>query len=157
MSCVTCHLSGVTFQVSGVTCLVSYVFFLVKLVGGGSVINRAYPVQFKQHLSLLKTKTLTSIPSHGSVCVFYRSLSKSLSIVFSLISYRIQPYLSCPRAENQSVERRPRRGMVVGAKRQDRTGQGRSSRSKARGRAVTGAAKTASSSMSLPVQKKQEV
>ena len=129
----------------------------MKLVGGGSVINGAYPVQLKQHLSLLKTTMLTSIPSHCSVCVFYGSLSKSLAIVFSLILYRIQPYLSCPLPGSESVERRPRGGMVVGAKRQDRTGQGRSSRSKARGRAATGAAKTASSSLSLPVQKKQEV
>ena len=54
----TCHMSGadVRFQVSGVTCHMSgvtyffifiFIYFLdkvVKLVGGGSVINGAYPV-----------------------------------------------------------------------------------------------------------------
>ena len=51
MSGVQCHMSGVMCQVSGVTCKVSGVmFFLVlffykvmKLFGGGSVINGAYP------------------------------------------------------------------------------------------------------------------
>ena len=51
MSGVTCHVSGVTFHVSRVWCQVSYFFLLllffykvVELVGGGSVINVAYPV-----------------------------------------------------------------------------------------------------------------
>ena len=48
--CVTCHMSGVTRHMSGVRCHVSSVtcHFLwkkvVKLAGGGSVINGAYPV-----------------------------------------------------------------------------------------------------------------
>ena len=53
MSCVMCQVSGVTCQVSRVRCLVSHIFFyfiffykVVGLVGGGSVINGAYPVKF---------------------------------------------------------------------------------------------------------------
>ena len=44
---VTCHVSGVRCLVSGVTCHFFLLLFLdngVELVGGGSVINRAYPV-----------------------------------------------------------------------------------------------------------------
>ena len=50
MSCVMCQVSGVKCHVSYVRCQVSHVFvffFLDKdvgLVGGGSVINGAYPV-----------------------------------------------------------------------------------------------------------------
>ena len=53
MSGVTCQMSHVRCQVSGVTCQINiymyicFVFFwdkVVELVGGGSVINRAYPV-----------------------------------------------------------------------------------------------------------------
>ena len=52
MSHVMCHVSRVTCHVSRVTCLMSHVrchFFLffdkvVKLIGGGYVINKAYPV-----------------------------------------------------------------------------------------------------------------
>ena len=43
MSCVTCHVSHVTI----------YFFFfdnVVKLIGGGSVINGAYPVQLVERL-----------------------------------------------------------------------------------------------------------
>ena len=42
-----CHMSGVTCQVSDVRCQVSHAIFFDKvaeLVGGGSVINEAYPV-----------------------------------------------------------------------------------------------------------------
>ena len=45
-----CHMSGVTCQVSGVTCHFFFLFFfdkLVDLVGGGSVINGAYPNYFQ--------------------------------------------------------------------------------------------------------------
>ena len=60
MSCVTCHMSGVRCQVSLVRCQISCVkcnflfcFFIfikknykvVEIVGGGFVINDAYPVQ----------------------------------------------------------------------------------------------------------------
>ena len=40
-------MSGVTCEVSGVTFFI-FIFFdkVVELVGGGSVINEAYPVQF---------------------------------------------------------------------------------------------------------------
>ena len=41
VSCVTCQVSGVTCHVSRVTCFFDRV---VELVGGGSVINGAYPV-----------------------------------------------------------------------------------------------------------------
>ena len=53
VSCVTCHMSHVTCHMSCVMCHVSHVmchmhfFFsdkVAKLIGGGSVINRAYPV-----------------------------------------------------------------------------------------------------------------
>ena len=49
VSDVMCHVSGVTCQVSGVSCFFCFfvVVFLdkvVELVGGGSVINGAYPV-----------------------------------------------------------------------------------------------------------------
>ena len=54
MSRVTCHLSRVKCHVSHVTChmlhVTCHIFFffykVVKLIGGGSVINGAYPVQF---------------------------------------------------------------------------------------------------------------
>ena len=57
MSCVMCHVSGVRCQMSDVTCHMSCVRCqvshvkchmdkVVELVGGGSVINEAYPVQF---------------------------------------------------------------------------------------------------------------
>ena len=54
--CVICHVSRVTCHVSHVTCQLSHVFFFffflffkkmdkgVELVGGGSVINGAYPI-----------------------------------------------------------------------------------------------------------------
>ena len=49
VSCVTCHMSRVRYHVSHVTChniFFIYFFFykVVKLIGGGSVINGAYPV-----------------------------------------------------------------------------------------------------------------
>ena len=48
LSCVTCHVSHVTCHVSHVTCHMSHVKKkfdkVVELVGGGSVINGAYPV-----------------------------------------------------------------------------------------------------------------
>ena len=53
MSCVTCPVSHVTCHVSCVTCYMSYFFFfdkVFKLIGGGSVINRAYPVYFFQYI-----------------------------------------------------------------------------------------------------------
>ena len=44
VSHVTSHVSLVTCQKSCVTCHMLYnIFFVVKLVGGGSVLNRAYP------------------------------------------------------------------------------------------------------------------
>ena len=60
MSCVTCHLSSVMCHMSRVTYHLSHFFIQkkliklslrkldegVKLVGGGSVINGAYPVYF---------------------------------------------------------------------------------------------------------------
>ena len=42
-------MSHVRCQVSGVRCQVSHVK-VVELVGGGSVINGAYPVQFKKQV-----------------------------------------------------------------------------------------------------------
>ena len=61
VSCVMCHVSYVTCHVSHITCHMSHVtifFFLffsdkvVKLIGGGSVINGAYPVLFRSILQL---------------------------------------------------------------------------------------------------------
>ena len=55
MSCVMCHVSHVRCHVSNVTfhmsCVIchNFFFFLVKAlkhIGGGSVINGAYPVEF---------------------------------------------------------------------------------------------------------------
>ena len=56
MSCVTCHVPNVMCHLSRVTCQMSkklHFFYpekkldkAVELVGGGSVINGAYPVQF---------------------------------------------------------------------------------------------------------------
>ena len=50
MSGVRCQVSGVRCQVSGVRCQVIFLDFffykLLELVGGGSVINGAYPVYF---------------------------------------------------------------------------------------------------------------
>ena len=42
VSGVRCQVSGVSCQVSGVTCI--FFYKVVELVGGGSVINGAYPV-----------------------------------------------------------------------------------------------------------------
>ena len=64
--CVTCHMLHVIFHVSHVTCHMSqfflliffFLFFLdkvVKLIGGGSVINRAY------HLPLVYTFLYTFV------------------------------------------------------------------------------------------------
>ena len=56
-----CHMSGVTRHMSGVMCQVFRVIFLIlifffdkvlELVGGGSVINGAYPDYFKKILRL---------------------------------------------------------------------------------------------------------
>ena len=46
LSCVTCHVSCVTCHLASVTCPVSHFFLyeLLKIVGGGSVINGTYPV-----------------------------------------------------------------------------------------------------------------
>ena len=46
VSCVTCHISRVPCHVSHVTCHFFFLFFykVLKLIGGGSVINGAYPV-----------------------------------------------------------------------------------------------------------------
>ena len=59
MSYVTCHGSHVTCHVShvmcNVSCVIIYIFFLHKvleLVGGGSVINGAYPVLFNITLAI---------------------------------------------------------------------------------------------------------
>ena len=55
VSCVTCHVSRIMCHVSSFTCHMSHFTCkrrkkkkkkMVKLVGGGSVINGAYPVQF---------------------------------------------------------------------------------------------------------------
>ena len=51
LSCVTCHVLRVTFHVSGVGCHHLFFFSFYKVferVGGGSVINRAYPIAFQQ-------------------------------------------------------------------------------------------------------------
>ena len=44
------HVSHVRCHVSSVRCQVSGVRFVLGLVGGGSVINRAYQVQFLEYL-----------------------------------------------------------------------------------------------------------
>ena len=47
VSHVTCHMSGITCYMSCVMCPMSHFFFTkFELIGGGSVINRAYPVYF---------------------------------------------------------------------------------------------------------------
>ena len=46
MSGVRCQLIGVKCHMSGVACHVFFSHKVVKLVGGGSVINGAYPVYF---------------------------------------------------------------------------------------------------------------
>ena len=91
VSCVTCHVSPVTCHVSHVTCHLShvkkifYIFFtkkiiqkkilkkmdkVVELVGGGSVINRAYPVQF----NLIKAFTDSPIKLRNILlpCMYFR-------------------------------------------------------------------------------------
>ena len=93
MSCVTCH---VTCHVLHVTCPVSHVtifffffsFFLffpdkvVKLIGGGSVINEAYPVYFElKHNSIKKLKYSWCFPLRptmlSSYCFGIAPLKKS--------------------------------------------------------------------------------
>ena len=47
---ITCHVSHVTCHVSPVTCHMSHFFLswkVVKLIGGGFVINKAYPCQLR--------------------------------------------------------------------------------------------------------------
>ena len=56
VSRVTCHVSRVTCHMSRVTC--HMLNKLVKLIGGGSVINGAYPVQF---LNKQKNKQKTNL------------------------------------------------------------------------------------------------
>ena len=47
---ITCHVTSVTCHVSHVTCHNFFIYFVLvkvlKLIGGGSVINGAYPVKF---------------------------------------------------------------------------------------------------------------
>ena len=64
--CVTYHMSSVTCQVSGVRCHMSDVMFfspdkVMELVGGGSVTNRAYPVQFILYYERVQPFGLTSL------------------------------------------------------------------------------------------------
>ena len=46
VSCVTCHVSRVTYHVSRFFIIFFFSDKVVKLIGGGSVINGAYPVSF---------------------------------------------------------------------------------------------------------------
>ena len=55
MSCVRCQVSGVKCHVSGVKCHFFFLFSsdkVLELVGGGSVINGAYPVSLCHHTRL---------------------------------------------------------------------------------------------------------
>ena len=67
-TCVTCHVSGVRCQVSDFSCCDSHFLDLfvsdkvVELVGGGSVINGAYPVKFLGFLTCASVD-LTVIPA----------------------------------------------------------------------------------------------
>ena len=77
VSRVTCHVSHVMCHVSRVTCHVSHVtcnffsfFFsdkVVKLIGGGSVINGAYPVQFQGRYQSVRWRGLTTSPRRINV------------------------------------------------------------------------------------------
>ena len=78
LSHIRCPVSGVRCQVSGVRCKVSFYFYffssdkVVELVGGGSVINGAYPVQF---LHACYECILVSVVLF--LCFFLRSLDTS--------------------------------------------------------------------------------
>ena len=101
MSYVTCHMSCFMCHVSHVTCHMSCVmchFFpvkVVKLIGGGSVINGAYFVQFSKHRPSGPTLSI-SRNVRLSVCL---SVCPS---VCSLLRYRLSiflpplPEVGCP-------------------------------------------------------------
>ena len=70
MSGVRCHVSHVRCHVSGVTCHMYFFFYkLVGLVGGGSVINGSYPVQFFRVLGVnrLPNKSVKNVNCKGAV------------------------------------------------------------------------------------------
>ena len=102
MSCVTCHVSCVTFHLSPVTChlshiiLFSFIFLLKKkiykypleemdkvvdLVGEGSVINGAYPVQFSS--AALYSGQLSS--SHALCTLQDNLVSLNRGLIYFLI------------------------------------------------------------------------
>ena len=115
MSHVTCHVSRVTCHVSRVTCHMSRVtchlfifllfFFLdkvVKLIGGGSVMNGAYPVQFNTakyiktfflssyvRFVIIFTRTNTHCPEEFSVIINnYANLSLNSQVSTTMQLWR---------------------------------------------------------------------
>ena len=53
MSRVTCHVSHVMCHLSHVMCQIFFFYKVVKLIGGGSVINGAYPVKYLMYKALM--------------------------------------------------------------------------------------------------------
>ena len=78
-----CHVSGVTCQVLLVMCpmlrvtYIDIIFFykVVELVGGGSVINGAYPVWFSHKLHFQTLSQYFAQGQHWSVICFRRTLA----------------------------------------------------------------------------------
>ena len=97
--CVTCPGSIVTFRISGVTCQVSHVrchmhFFykVVELVGGGSVINGAYPVFFDRAMQLL---FLQKAKQYQYLILYYKPLTDIVSLFYPSTSLDAREVLTC--------------------------------------------------------------
>ena len=101
MSCVTCHVSHVTCHMSHVIYYMSHVFFslffllfldkMVGLVGGGSVINGAYPVQFSLQINTFKDYNCYIL---SALCLCTEPLGFLLFLgfpCFPQLSYLCQP------------------------------------------------------------------
>ena len=94
VSHVTCHMSRVTCHVSRVTCHLShynFFFFLdkvVKLIGGGCVINGAYPVQFVflPYVHFLVTNQISLL---CIVLVFFNQFQFVLTVLHELYNHPI--------------------------------------------------------------------
>ena len=80
----TCHMSYVTCHMSCVACIFFFLDIVVKLIGGGSVINGAYLVQFfpcSKHICLaLGSPKINFVSSLKSILHIYFTLFDPLAL-----------------------------------------------------------------------------
>ena len=93
MSCVTCHVSHITCHVSHVTCHILFLFYfldkVVKLIGGGSFINGAYPVLF---FSCSNAKRLKTFHWTFSFMFLMSHIAISIELVPILIFFLLREF-----------------------------------------------------------------